>query len=115
MALAEEQIEQLVLLLIVSLVVALVARQFRFPYTLALVLVGLALGRIPIVSGIHLNPDVVLFIFIPVLLFEGSWNVSVTVLLKNWLPVSIAGCAWPADLIGGGRVGPPFRRWPDLA
>jgi Na+:H+ antiporter len=87
MALAEEQIEQLVLLLIVSLVVALVARQFRFPYTLALVLVGLALGRIPIVSGVHLNPEVVLFIFIPVLLFEGSWSVSVTVLLRNWLPV----------------------------
>ncbi|HEX5548286.1 MAG TPA: sodium:proton antiporter [Ktedonobacterales bacterium] len=87
MALAEEQVEQLVLLLIVSLVVALIARQFRFPYTLALVLVGLALGRIPIVSGVHLNPEVVLFIFIPVLLFEGSWNVSVTVLLKNWLPV----------------------------
>ena len=48
MALAEEQVEQLVLLLIVSLVVALIARQFRFPYTLALVLVGLALGRLPI-------------------------------------------------------------------
>ena len=87
MALAEEQIEQLVLLLIVSLIVALIARQFRFPYTLALVLVGLALGRIPIVSGVHLNPEVVLFIFIPVLLFEGSWNVSVSVLLRNWLPV----------------------------
>ncbi|HEY1391611.1 MAG TPA: sodium:proton antiporter [Ktedonobacterales bacterium] len=87
MTLAEEQVEQLVLLLIVSLVVALIARQFRFPYTLALVLVGLALGRIPIVSGVHLNPESVLFIFIPVLLFEGSWNVSVTVLLKNWLPV----------------------------
>lgn len=36
------------LLLIISLVVALVARQFRFPYTLVLVLVGLLLGGFPL-------------------------------------------------------------------
>jgi Na+:H+ antiporter len=82
-----EQVERLVLLLILSLVVALVARQFRFPYTLALVLAGLALGRSPLVADIHLNPEVVLFIFIPALLFEGAWTVSVSVLLRNWLPV----------------------------
>lgn len=82
-----EQVERLVILLIVSLVVALVARQLRFPYTLALVLAGLALGRIPLASGLQLNSEVVLFIFIPALLFEGAWNVSVSVLLRNWLSV----------------------------
>jgi monovalent cation:H+ antiporter, CPA1 family len=86
-AVPAEQVERLVLLLIVSLVVALIARQLRFPYTLALVLVGLALGRFPIVANVQLNPEVVLFIFIPALLFEGSWSISASVLLKNWLAV----------------------------
>lgn len=86
-AVPAQQIEQLVLLLIVSLVVALIARQLRFPYTLALVLAGLALGWLPFVPTVQLNPEVVLFIFIPALLFEGSWSISVSVLLKNWLAV----------------------------
>ncbi|HEX6541974.1 MAG TPA: sodium:proton antiporter [Ktedonobacterales bacterium] len=82
-----EEVERLVLLLIVSLVIALVARQLRFPYTLALVIAGLALGQIPSVQQLKLNPEVVLFIFIPALLFEGSWNIRVSVLLKNWVAV----------------------------
>lgn len=85
--LAAEQVERLVFLLIVSLVVALVARQLRFPYTLALVLVGLILGLLPFVPRVQFDPDVVLLIFIPALLFEGAWNVSVSVLLRNWLAI----------------------------
>src|SRR6185312_7878436 len=86
-AVPAEQVERLVLLLIVSLVVALIARQLRFPYTLALVLVGLVLGLLPFVPSVKFDPDVVLLIFIPALLFEGAWNVSVSVLLKNWLAI----------------------------
>jgi Na+:H+ antiporter len=86
-ALPAEQVERLVLLLIISLVVALVARQLRFPYTLALVLVGLLLGWLPFVPNVKLDPEVVLFIFIPALLFEGAWNINVSVLLKNWLAI----------------------------
>ena len=86
-AVPAEQVEQLVLLLIVSLVVVLIARQLRFPYTLALVLVGLLMGVLPFIPTVQFNPEVVLFVFIPALLFEGAWNISVTVLLKNWLAV----------------------------
>lgn len=86
-AIPAEQLERLVLLLIVSLVVALVARQRQFPYTLALVLVGFVLGWLPFVPDVALDPEIVLFIFIPALLFEGAWNISVSVLLKNWLAI----------------------------
>jgi Na+:H+ antiporter len=86
-ALPAEHVERLVLLLIISLVVALVARQLRFPYTLALVLVGLLLGWLPFVPNVQLDPEVVLFIFIPALLFEGAWNTTVSVLLRNWLSI----------------------------
>lgn len=102
-ALPAEQVERLVLLLIVSLVVALVARQLRFPYTLALVLVGLLLGWLPFVPNVQLDPEVVLFIFIPALLFEGAWNIHVPVLLKNWFPILLM--AVPGLLISLGITG----------
>jgi CPA1 family monovalent cation:H+ antiporter len=77
-------IELLVLLLIVTLVVALVARSVRVPYTLALVLVGLALGFWHIFPTVRLSPDVVLFLFLPILLFEGAWGIEIRRLTRDW-------------------------------
>ena len=114
-ALPAEQVERLVLLLIVSLVVALIARQLRFPYTLALVLAGLILGLLPFVPSVKFDPDVVLLIFIPALLFEGAWNVSVSVLLRNWLAVlllAVPGLLISLMVAGGGVA---FRWWADVA
>jgi NhaP-type Na+/H+ or K+/H+ antiporter len=45
------EIGVIVLLVVLTLVVALVARQLRFPYTLALVLAGLLLGDRPPLPG----------------------------------------------------------------
>jgi CPA1 family monovalent cation:H+ antiporter len=67
--------------------VALVAGRLRLPYTLALVLVGLLLGSLGALPELHLEPDLVLFIFIPALLFEGSWSIDVARLRGNWLAV----------------------------
>ncbi len=87
-ALSTLEIEQrLVLLLILSLAIALVAGRLRVPYTLALVLVGLLLGSLNVLPDLHLEPDLVLFIFIPALLFEGAWSIDVAVLRRNWLVV----------------------------
>ncbi len=82
---AEGAIELLTALLAVALVVALVAGKLRFPYTLALAIVGLALGLTGLLPAIELQPDVVLFIFLPALLFEGAWNIETPALRANWL------------------------------
>jgi CPA1 family monovalent cation:H+ antiporter len=82
-----ESEQRIVLLLILSLAVALLAGRFRVPYTLALVLVGLLLGSLDLLPGFQLEPDLVLFIFIPALLFEGAWSIDVAVLRQNWLAV----------------------------
>ncbi|HEV8192414.1 MAG TPA: sodium:proton antiporter [Ktedonobacterales bacterium] len=82
-----ESEQRIVLLLILSLAVALLAGRFRVPYTLALVLVGLLLGSLDLLPGFQLEPDLVLFIFIPALLFEGAWSIDVAVLRHNWLAV----------------------------
>ena len=86
---ARSEIEELTLLLAIALATALVARALRFPYTLALALVGLLLGIVFPLPELGLDPGVTLFIFLPILLFEGAWNVEVPRLLANWLIVAL--------------------------
>ncbi len=83
----QQNIQLLVLLLVVTLIVALISRPLRLPYTLVLVVVGLIIGVSPLLPDLRLNPDVVLFLFLPVLLFEGAWSVDVQQLTANWLAV----------------------------
>lgn len=86
---AAEQIRLIVLLLLISLGVALAARWAKLPYTLGLVIVGLPIGFFHLLPGLILTPDVVLFIFLPALLFEGAWNLEQGELLRNWLPIAL--------------------------
>ncbi len=81
------EVEVLTLLLAVALATALAARALRFPYTLALALVGLVIGVFVTLPELQLTPDVILFIFLPILLFEGAWNIEISKLLANWLLV----------------------------
>ncbi|MHB8502788.1 MAG: Na+/H+ antiporter [Candidatus Acidiferrales bacterium] len=89
-------IEFLIWLLIAASLIAVLATRFRIPYTVALVLGGLALGslRFPIVEQIYqsnrpdwLNPEVVLILFLPPLLFEGSLKINARQLLRNKVPI----------------------------
>lgn len=84
--LSTQDVQLMVLLLAVTLVVALIARRLRVPYTLALVIVGLAIGLSPLVHNVSLDPNVVLLLFLPALLFEGAWNTEVERLVRDWLP-----------------------------
>jgi monovalent cation:H+ antiporter, CPA1 family len=83
----QHNVQILVFLLVITLAVALISRPLRLPYTLVLVVVGLLIGFSPLLPNFHLNPDVVLFLFLPALLFEGAWNVDIKQLTANWLPV----------------------------
>ena len=84
------QVEILILLLIVTLIVALLSRLMRIPYTLLLVIIGFLVGIVGLLSFLpheHLDPNVVLYIFIPALLFEGAWNADLDRLEAEWLPI----------------------------
>ncbi len=70
-------------LLFIAMIVAMLARRFRFPYTIALVATGLGLGFFNIVSAIHLTPDLLFLIFLPVLLYEAAFHVELKDFLKN--------------------------------
>ncbi len=77
----------LVILLLIALTVILVTRWLTVPYTLGLVVVGLLIGFFERIPTIHLTPDLVLFVFLPALLFEGSWSISVQLLIENWVAI----------------------------
>mgnify|MGYP002402406645 CR=1 FL=1 len=81
------QVQLMVILLSVTLVVSLVSRRLRLPYTLVLVMAGLAIGLTPLVQGPQLDPNLVLFLFLPALLFEGAWNAEIGKLAADWLPI----------------------------
>lgn len=77
-------IRDLVFFLALALLVNVVTRTFAFPETLGLVLVGLLLGFFGITPEAQLSPDLVLFVFLPALLFEGAWNTNLALLKENW-------------------------------
>jgi len=89
-------IEFLVWLLIAAAIIAMLAKRLRVPYTVSLVLGGLLLGliHIPILSPLQpgnrpdwLTPDVILILFLPALVFEGSVKLDLRELLRNSVPL----------------------------
>lgn len=91
-AVIEQNLEQFLLVLSVSLSVATVSRIFplfrRIPYTLLLVIVGLGLAFVN-VRLVNLSPQLILEIFLPPLLFEAAWNIRWQDLKRDLVPVSL--------------------------
>lgn len=82
-------IRTLVVLLLIALSVILLTRRLAVPYTLGLVVVGLLCSLLGLLSNVRLTPDLVLFVFLPALLFEGSWSLSLGLLRAHWLTVFV--------------------------
>ena len=89
-------LEGLLATLILSLLVAIAIRWVRLPYTIALVIVGLVLGWLgeSIFSGLEpdgglLSAELILFILLPPLLFEGSSAMHINKLKQNWKTISL--------------------------
>ncbi len=72
----------LVLIAIIVLLVML-ANKLKLAYPILLVLAGLIISFIPGVPRISISPDMIFFIFLPPLLFEAAWSISLKE-LKKW-------------------------------
>ena len=91
-------VEFLIWLLIAASAIALLTKYLRIPYTVALVLGGLLLSllRLPFLSPLQpdqrphwLTPDVILILFLPALVFEGSVKIDVRDLLRDSAPLLV--------------------------
>lgn len=113
-------------LLVAIVVLATVATRFRLPYAILLVLAGLVLGFIPGLPTIELDPGLVLFLFLPPLIYSSAWltswrefraNLRQILLLAVGLVLAITvvvavlahvllGLPWPVAFVLGAIVSP---------
>ncbi len=80
-------IELLVGLLVLATVVAIVARPLRIPYTVGLVIAGLLVGAGASLAGVPpvvIDPDLVLVVLLPGLVFEAGYRLRVAELRRWW-------------------------------
>jgi CPA1 family monovalent cation:H+ antiporter len=71
-------VNSLIILLLVAIAVALITRWLRIPYVVGLVLAGLAISKQALPESIGLNPDVILNLFLPILIFEAAINTDIS-------------------------------------
>lgn len=105
-----KEISILVLLLIASLG-AVAFKRLNFPYTVGLVLIGLILGLLtgfgtPMESltALTLSPHLILYIFVPPLIFESAINLDNKLLLRTLVPsltLAVPGLILSSGIIGG--------------
>jgi Na+/H+ antiporter len=62
----------------------LLANRLKIAYPILLVLAGLIISFIPGLPVVKINPDLIFFIFLPPLLFEASWSISLKEMKKWW-------------------------------
>ena len=87
---AAEHIELVVFGLLVAVAaLAVVARLVRVPYPILLVIGGLAIGFVPSVPDIELDPDIVLLVFLPPLLYAAAFFSNLRELRLNARPIGL--------------------------
>ncbi|WP_263995843.1 Na+/H+ antiporter [Mycobacterium yunnanensis] len=85
----------LLAVLVVSVVLAGIARRYDVSGPLALVVAGLLLGLIPGVDAIELEPDLVLFVILPPLLWSAGLESSYVAMRKNTRRIGLLAVGLP--------------------
>jgi len=69
-----------IIIFILAVVVGLsaIVDRIRIPYPVLLVMAGIAVGFIPGIPKIELNPEIVFLVFLPPMLYDGAFNISFT-------------------------------------
>jgi CPA1 family monovalent cation:H+ antiporter len=95
------EFSQLGLLLFISTLVAMLTRRLRMPYTVGLVLAGMALHLFAVRLTLNLSKDLIFYVFLPPLVFEAALYIRWRE-LKRDLPV--VGSLATVGLVGAAAV-----------
>ena len=82
-----ELLDLLAVFMIAATVGVGVAKVGRVPYTIALLLAGLAASVLGVELGIELSPEVILLVLLPPLLFEGAATTDLERFRRNLAPI----------------------------
>jgi CPA1 family monovalent cation:H+ antiporter len=97
----------------VAILVAIIARRMRLPYTVGLVLTGIGLAVAGLETGAMLTHDFIFEVILPPLLFEAALSIRWRELRQDMLPVvvlSTLGVVISAVVVAAGMV--KFLAWP---
>jgi CPA1 family monovalent cation:H+ antiporter len=97
--------ESALLLLLVAALVALLTRRLRLPYSVGLVLAGMALAFLPLTSGISLSKELIFSALLPPLIFESAFHMRWPELRRELpliLTLATAGVAVAAAVSAAG-------------
>jgi CPA1 family monovalent cation:H+ antiporter len=104
-----QNIATVIILLAVVTALAEVTDKIRVPYPILLVIAGIAIGMIPGMPSISLDPEVVFLIFLPPVLYSAAWNTSwpdfraakrpITLLAIGCVIFTTCAVAWVAHLV----------------
>ena len=121
-------LELILILLVVAAALAVAAERLKVPYPILLVVGGLALAFVPGLPQVHIDPELVLLLFLPPLLFAAAWFTSWRDFAANKRPIAllaiglvvvtttavawvahavIPGMSWPVAFVLGAIVSPP--------
>ena len=105
-----ESILILMALLAVAMLVAPLSKCLPIPFTVVLVAIGIMLGwasefwePLHLLQYFRLTPELVLFVFLPVLIFDSGYNLDARQLIRDIFPVLVL--AIPALLLSTSLVG----------
>ena len=70
-------------LIAIIVLIEMAANKIKVAYPILLVMAGLGISFIPGLPAIRINPNMIFFIFLPPLLFEAAWSISLKD-LKKW-------------------------------
>jgi len=123
-----ENIATIIILLTVVTALAEVTDRVRIPYPILLVLTGIAIGVIPELPHIRLDPEIVFLVFLPPVLYAAAWNTSWADFKAARRPITLLaiGCVifttcavawiahmfipnfgWPEAFVLGAIISPP--------
>jgi len=101
----------IIILLIIAATISAIEKKIRVPFTVMLVVVGAVIGMaennieaLGILRSLSLSPDIILYIFLPTLIFESAFNMNARQLWQNIIPVltlAVPGLLLSTGIIGG--------------
>src|SRR5919197_5015957 len=121
-------LELILVLLVVVAGLSVAAERLKVPYPMLLVVGGLALAFVPRLPAVRIDPELVLLVFLPPLLFAAAWFTSwrgfaangrsigllavglvvATTTAVAWVAHAvIPGMSWPVAFVLGAIVSPP--------
>jgi len=109
---ADQVITVLVILLGIAMFMTGVAQKIRLPHTILLVIVGIILGRVAetwpplaLLTDFTLGPEIMLFVFLPALIFESGYSIDTRQLHQDLPPIlmlAIPGMLMSTLIVGLG-------------